>query len=116
VSGSVFFRHTGGMNANNFGNLMARQVQVRDVTNNSLYAIRVEESGELRQDSPNVVDLRLSRVFRLGPRKLEVIVDGFNMTNTNNVLSTGVITGSDLGVPLRLITPRVFRLGARIDF
>lgn len=115
-SGSVFFRHTGGMNANNFGNLMARQVQVRDVTNNSLYAIRVEESGELRQDSPNVIDLRLSRVFQFGPRKLELIVDGFNMTNANNVLSTGVITGSDLGVPLRLITPRVFRLGARIDF
>lgn len=116
LSGSLFFRHTGGMNANNFSNQMARVVQVRDVTTNSLYALRVEESGALRQDGPSVLDLRLARAFRFGTRKLDVILDGFNMTNANNVLSTGVITGSDLGVPLRLITPRVFRIGVRLDF
>ena len=116
LSGSVFFRHTGGMNADNFGNQMARLVQVRDVTTNSLYAVRVEESGSLRQDATNVLDIRLSRVIRMGGTTLELMVDGFNMTNANNVLATGVITGSDLGVPIRLITPRVFRLGVRVDF
>lgn len=114
---SVFFRSTGGMNSNNAENPgMARIVQVADVTTRSLYGVRVEENGEFRQEATNILDLRLAKTFRLKATRLEVLVDGFNLTNANNVLATGVITGSDLNVPLRIVSPRVFRLGAKFDF
>jgi hypothetical protein len=118
-SASVFYRHTGGMNSNNSGNVntdMARLVQVSDVTTGTLYRIRVEEAGEFRQDATNIVDIRLSKTFNIGKSRLEAVVDGFNMLNANNILATGTITGSNLNVPLRLVTPRVFRLGAKFDF
>ena len=44
------------------------------------------------------------------------MLDGFNMTNANNILRTGVTTGSNLGVPLNVLPPRIFRLGFRIQF
>ena len=118
-SGSVFYRHSGGMNSNNSGNIntdMARLVQVSDVTTGTLYRIRVEESGSFRQDATNIVDVRLSKTFTLGRSRIETLVDGFNILNANNILATGTITGSNLNVPLRLVTPRVFRIGAKVDF
>jgi hypothetical protein len=117
VSVSAFFRHVSGMNANNSATPeMARVVQVRDVTNRSLYRLRVEENGALRQDSTDIVDLRFSKSFEFAGRRLEAMVDAFNLTNANNILATGVITGSDLGVPLRIVSPRVIRLGVRFEF
>jgi hypothetical protein len=113
---SLFYRFTSGMNANNFSNDMARVVQVRDVTTGTLYPIRVEENGSFRQDDVQIFDARVSRMFRLGVTRLEAVVDGFNLFNANNILSTGVITGSNLGVPLRIVTGRVFRLGVKVDF
>jgi hypothetical protein len=118
-SASVFYRYTGGMNSNNsFGldTAMARLVQVRDVTTGTLYRIRAEESGAFRQDATSIVDFRVSKTFTVNGARLEALVDGFNIFNANNILATGTITGSDLGVPLRIVTPRVFRIGAKLEF
>lgn len=117
TSASAFYRYSTGMNSNNQENPeMARRVQVRDVTTGSIYRIRVEEPGEFRQDAVSILDLRVSKVLRLGRARVEAMVDAFNVTNANTILATGVVTGGDLNVPLRLVTPRVFRLGARIEF
>ena len=114
---SVFYRHSTGMNSNNSENPeMARRVQVRDVTTNSIYRVRVEEPGEFRQDATNVLDLRYTKMFEFGGVRLEALVDAFNVTNANTILATGVVTGGDLNVPLRIITPRVFRVGAKFAF
>jgi hypothetical protein len=117
VGFSVFFRSTGGMNANNSATPgMARIVQVRDVTNRSIYNVRVEENGAFRQSATNILDIRFAKTFQIGRTKVEALVDGFNMTNANNILATGLITGGNLNVPLRIITPRVFRVGAKFEF
>jgi hypothetical protein len=58
----------------------------------------------------------VSKLFRFGGTSLEAMVDCFNITNANSILATGVITSSDLNVPLRIVTPRVFRLGAKFTF
>jgi len=118
-SASAFYRHSGAMNSNNSGGIntdMARLVQVSDVTTGTLYRIRVEESGSFRQDATNIVDFRLSKTLMVGRSRIEALVDGFNILNANNILATGTITGSTLGVPLRLVTPRVFRVGAKFEF
>lgn len=117
TSASFFYRFSDGMNSNNSATPeMARRVQVRDVNSGTLYRIRVEEPGAFRQEDTHIFDVRVSKTFRLGRTQFEGILDGFNMTNANNILATGVITGSDLNVPLRIITPRVFRIGLKVDF
>lgn len=110
------FRSTGGMNSFTGGSAMARLVQVRDVTTNSAYQIRVEENGAYRQDHVTVTDLRASKVFRFGRRSIEAMVDVFNLFNANNVVQAGVITGSTFDVPSAILPPRVARFGLRFEF
>lgn len=116
-SASVFYRYVDGMNSNNQeAPEMARRVQVRDVTSGTLYPIRVEEPGSFRQEHTSILDARVSKRFTFRGATFEGMLDCFNITNANSILATGVITGSDLNVPLRIVTPRVFRLGVRVEF
>lgn len=110
------FRSTGGMNSFTGSQAMARLLQVRDVTTNSLYQIRVEENGSYRQDSVHVLDLRASKVFRFGRYSSEVMFDVFNVLNANDILQAGVITGSTFDRPTQILPPRVARVGFRFGF
>jgi hypothetical protein len=44
------------------------------------------------------------------------MVDVFNVTNENNVLQAGVITGSTFDVPTFILPPRIVRFGIRYTF
>jgi hypothetical protein len=120
INTAASFRHTGGLNSFSAGaqspSPMARLVQVRDVTTNQLYQLRVEENGEYRQDPVNVLDLRASKIFRFRGMKLEGMVDVFNVLNANNVLAAGTLTGSNLDRPTVVLTPRIARVGVKLDF
>ncbi len=110
------FRHTGGRNVDGRANTMARSMLVQDVTTGSFYQIRVEENGSFRQSATNILDLRLSKVFRIGNVSIEGMIDGFNFLNANNILVSGTVTGGNLGVPISVLPPRVLRIGARLEF
>ena len=97
-------------------NTMTRSLLVQDATTGSFYQIRVEENGEFRQDSTNILDLRLSKTFRVGNVAIEAMIDGFNVLNANNILVAGTVTGSNLGVPIAVLPPRIFRVGASVNF
>lgn len=110
------FRSTGGMNSFTGGTSMARTVQVRDVTTNSLYNVRVEPNGSYRQDAVNVLDLRASKVFRISGHTFEAMIDAFNVLNANNVLQASTITGPTFDRPTHILPPRVARLGIKYTF
>ncbi|CAN5610993.1 hypothetical protein BH23ACI1_BH23ACI1_06210 [soil metagenome] len=110
------FRSTGGMNSFTGGDSMARTVQVRDVTTNSLYNVRVEPNGSYRQDPVNVLDLRASKVFRINGHRLEAMIDAFNVLNANNVLQASTITGPTFDRPTHVLPARVARLGFKYTF
>ena len=119
LSASFFYRYAGGMNSNNQEVPdMARKVQVRDVTTGTLYPHSGRGAGQLPSGRyehlrrPCVEEVRRSAAIA----RSRLLVDAFNITNANNILATGVITGSDLNVPLRIVTRRVFRLGAKFEF
>lgn len=120
INTAASFRHTSGLNS--FSSTaqspspMARLVQVRDVTTNQLYQLRVEENGSYRQDPVNVLDLRASKIFRIRGVKIEGMVDVFNVLNTNNVLAAGTLTASNFDRPTVVLTPRVARVGVKLDF
>ena len=116
INFSGFFRHKSGMNAHG-RNPMARLLQVTDETSNARYRIRVEENGSFRQQSTNILDMRVSKIFDFaGGYDLELSLDVFNLTNGDNILQTGVITGRDYLVPRRILPPRIFKLGAKFIF
>lgn len=120
INTALSFRHSGGLNsfASSVQSLasMAREVQVPDRTTNQLYRIRVEENGEYRQKAVNALDLRFSKTFRLRGARFEGMVDVFNVLNANNVLAAGTFTGSTFDRPTVVLTPRVARLGVKIEF
>lgn len=110
------FRYTGGRNVDGGGNTMARSLLVQDETTGSFYQIRVEENGEFRQDPVSILDLRLSKVFQVGDVSIEGMIDGFNILNANNVLVSGTVTGGNFGSVIAVVPPRVFRIGAKVEF
>ncbi|MEM7583381.1 MAG: carboxypeptidase regulatory-like domain-containing protein [Acidobacteriota bacterium] len=65
------------------------------------------------------VDLRLSKVFNLGDRDLEVIFEGFNMFNSSNFKKPGAVDlvfNFDGTVDSGLGDPRQFQAGVRLTF
>jgi carboxypeptidase family protein len=61
-------------------------------------------------------DLRLSKRFDIGTSRLEAAFDLYNIFNVNPVLAQNVGIGSTLGVPTRILAPRVIRLGLSARF
>jgi hypothetical protein len=114
VGGS--FRSTGGMNSFDGTSNMARTVRVRDVTSGSFYNIRVDKNGSFRQDASNVLDFRVSKILNVGARRLEGVIDVFNVMNANTILQTGVLTGSTFNVPTQVLGPRLARVGVKFMF
>ena len=63
------------------------------------------------------IDLRLSKVFQMGRRRLELIAEGFNVANRVNYPSfTTSIQSAFFGRPQSASDPRQVQLGLRFDF
>jgi hypothetical protein len=62
------------------------------------------------------VDVRVEKGFALGPRRLALVVEAFNLLGTRNEVEEDVIWGPDFRDPTAVQPPRALRLGARFDF
>lgn len=70
-----------------------------------------------------ILDLHLERAFPLGPGRLHVLLDAFNILNAHDVTNAmvkkveiaGIVT-RDVGRVVGLTTPRTFRLGLMYEF
>jgi hypothetical protein len=70
-----------------------------------------------RLDTLTMVDLRASKVFRLGAnRSVEALMDVYNLFNANTVVSANTLTGPAFGNPLTVLSPRIIRFGGRFLF
>jgi hypothetical protein len=63
-----------------------------------------------------LLDLRLSKEFRVGRLKLEPLLDIYNITNENAALRQVETVGPALGRISENIEGRLIRLGARVIF
>ena len=59
------------------------------------------------------LDLRLSKPVMVNGHRLELIVDLFNLTNSNVVTNLNPNTGSAFQNPLDVLSPRGVRIGGR---
>ena len=73
---------------------------------------------QFRNANVRDLDLRLAKDFRISRVGLTVSIDGFNMLNSNTVLQRNVarLAVAANNRVTEVLSPRVFRLGARLNF
>jgi hypothetical protein len=63
------------------------------------------------------IDLRVSKLFRFGNRRIELLWEMFNLTNRVNYGGfTGNQTSPNFGQPTYALSPFQGQLGVRVDF
>ena len=79
--------------------------------------VQVAPRGEFRYPWQNLVDLRLTKIFRLpNGVRVEPTVDVFNIFNNNAVTNAVVTVGNSLGRPSAIVMGRLLRVGGHITF
>jgi len=63
------------------------------------------------------IDVRLSKIFVMGRRRIELLADVFNATNQPNWATfDGVVSNATFGRPTSSGDPRQVQIGMRVDF
>jgi hypothetical protein len=78
--------------------------------------VQVAERGEFRYPWQNLVDLRLTKIFRSNGLRFEPTVDLYNIFNNNAVTNAVTTIGSSLGRPSAIVMGRLVRVGAHMTF
>jgi hypothetical protein len=76
----------------------------------------LSERGDERYQSVTMLDLRLSRAFRFGTRRITPQADFFNLTNSDTTVSHNTTVGTTYLLPQEILAPRIIRFGFSIDF
>ncbi len=99
------------------GQPFARKIIVTGFNQGPFY-IMAHPRGVARYEYNRTVDVRIEKAFALGPTRLRLMLDGFNIFNRNLATQENEWTGPDW--PLRFATeiqsPRLFRLGLAFEF
>ena len=82
----------------------------------SSQTVFLSDRGDERYPNVTLIDLRISRVFRFGTRRIEPTFDIFNLGNASTIttLTTGV--GSTYMIPSAIVSPRIMKVGFNINF
>jgi hypothetical protein len=79
--------------------------------------ILAEPIGTRRMDNITLLDVRVEKGFRLGgSRRVAAFVDVFNLLNSNPEQSLSWSSGQSFLRPLSIVSPRMARIGAKIDW
>ncbi len=96
------------------GTPFGRQVNVK--VNYGTQTVQLEPTGAERMDSPLLFDCRAERRFTIFKGKLSVVMDAFNITNSNAVTSLNTVSGPNFLQPITILNPRVVRFGLKFSF
>lgn len=78
--------------------------------------VQVAPRGEFRYPWVNLVDLRVTKIFRFGGTRVEPTVDVYNVFNNSAVTSAVTTVGPSLGRPSAIVMGRLLRVGGRVTF
>src|SRR5207247_11253360 len=82
----------------------------------SSQTIFLSDRGDERLPTVTLIDLRVSRAFRLkGNRQISPVIDIFNVGNASTLVSLNPAVGSSYRVPSQIVAPRIIRFGCNID-
>jgi hypothetical protein len=79
--------------------------------------VLLDPLGDVRLDDLHMIDFRLDKVFRFGPRSLTPTFEIFNLTNANTVLAINRNqAASNANTISGIVAPRVIRFGLQVRF
>jgi outer membrane receptor protein involved in Fe transport len=78
--------------------------------------VRLTERGVERLPDVAMIDLRFSRTFRLGGRRLTPLLEVFNLTNADTIVGYNANVGTSYLLPTEILSPRLVRFGVMVDF
>ncbi|MEO8682751.1 MAG: hypothetical protein ABI665_27125, partial [Vicinamibacterales bacterium] len=79
-------------------------------------SVQVAERGDYRYPWVNLLDLRLTKSFKMGKTRFEPTLDLYNVFNNNAPTNVNQTIGSSLGRPSAIVMARLLRVGGRISF
>jgi hypothetical protein len=79
-------------------------------------AIDLSRRGDERLPNVTMADIRVSRVFRFGNRRIVPQLDIFNIGNADTVVSLNGSVGGTYLEPREILSPRIIRVGFSLDF
>jgi hypothetical protein len=79
-------------------------------------AIPALPRGRTRFTYTFTLDTRLEKQLTAGPRRATILLEAYNLLNTNNEVEEDVITGPSFRSPTAVQPPRSLRLGLRFSF
>ena len=74
------------------------------------------EAGSVYVERMRQLDLRLSKLFRVGTTRTSVNFDFYNVLNSNSVINENITYGATWRAPQTILLPRIFKLSAQFDF
>ena len=78
--------------------------------------VLLSNRGDERYPNVTMVDMRISRTFRMGNRRIVPQLDLFNIGNADTVVGLTSAVGSAYLAPTEIVAPRIIRVGFSIDF
>jgi hypothetical protein len=78
--------------------------------------ITLSQRGDERLPNVTLADLRFSKTFRVGTRRVVPTLDIFNIGNVSTVVSLNNSVGGTYLEPREIISPRIIRVGFSFDF
>jgi hypothetical protein len=82
----------------------------------SSQTIFLSDRGDERYPAVTLIDLRISRIFRFGTRRIEPTFDIFNLGNASTIVGTTLGVGSTYLVPNSIVSPRIMKVGFSVNF
>ena len=74
------------------------------------------DPNSLYGERANQLDLRMSKIFRMGPHRVQLNFDLANLLNSNDVLGVSQTYGAAWQTPQAIMDPRLFKFGVQYDF
>jgi hypothetical protein len=97
------------------GQPFGRTIQV--TTNYGAQRILTEPISSRRQDNIILLDTRVEKVIRVGGgRSVSIFADGFNLTNANPASNINWGSGATFLLPVTIVSPRLARIGAKVEW
>jgi hypothetical protein len=76
----------------------------------------IVEAGTVYVERMRQLDLRMSKLFRVGTTRTSVNFDFYNLLNSNSVINENITYGAAWRTPQLILLPRIFKLSAQFDF
>ena len=76
----------------------------------------LSERGTERLPNVNEADIRISRPFKFGDRRITPQVDFFNISNAAPAVTMTQAVGGSYLAPTQILAPRIIRVGFAILF